>query len=450
MLIYSAALLMLMLLFAAAAAAAVAAGTALRIPLTRVTTLHQHANDVYKQLLASSSSSAAAMCTLFDDDCTTTSNDHDDNTSSSVIHRINLQNYRDRMYRGPILVGTPVQQLNVVYDTGSTDMWLFSAASDNGGGGKDAKPDFIHYFNESASQTCSIDEQSDTSFTVKYGKGEVLGHIDMDVVEFSDLHVYNMSFGVVTRWSRDFDTSELPLDGIVGLAFSSASGNGLHSIVDELQVEGMVQRRLFAFYLDDDPNSTDGSDTRSYLEVGDTVLTDIPSQYVNEPHVVANVIERDTIGMWMSALDGVIVGDSLLSDVCSSTSSSNSTSQTGRQCGVLFDSGSSFIGVTESLYDVIAAEMIANRDDCDASEGLIVCEHANDTRNLPSFGVHVNGLNLVLNAADLMLGNVVAIQAIGASTKHNLDLFILGKLLMMIYLSVRESANTFSALRHNT
>lgn len=40
-----------------------------------------------------------------------------------------LLNFRNIVYTGPLLIGTPPQPFTVVYDTGSADLWVFSANS---------------------------------------------------------------------------------------------------------------------------------------------------------------------------------------------------------------------------------------------------------------------------------------------------------------------------------
>eukprot|EP00494_Astrolonche_serrata_P029960 UN30227 len=74
----------------------------------------------------------------------TTSND-DGPTNE---HNVGLQNLFNRMYTGRITVGSNDQDLDVVFDTGSADLWVLSkqAYEDYG------KPDGYKYFDEDTSE----------------------------------------------------------------------------------------------------------------------------------------------------------------------------------------------------------------------------------------------------------------------------------------------------------
>lgn len=77
-----------------------------------------------------------------------------------------LVNIQDMAYMGPITIGTPPQLFNVIFDTGSTDLWVPSAnCTDDACTSKNA-------FNSTKSTTYSFDGRP---YSIQYGSGAVSG-----------------------------------------------------------------------------------------------------------------------------------------------------------------------------------------------------------------------------------------------------------------------------------
>lgn len=86
----------------------------------------------------------------------------------AVGRKVPLFNQYDAMYYGEISFGTPEQLFNVVFDTGSSDVWVMSD------GCRSASCDNHRKFN--SSRSCTFKETPD-NFTITYGKGAVAGDI---------------------------------------------------------------------------------------------------------------------------------------------------------------------------------------------------------------------------------------------------------------------------------
>ncbi|KAF7361948.1 Acid protease [Mycena venus] len=140
----------------------------------------------------------------------------------------------DMMYYGSVKVGTPPQELTVDIDTGSADLWFPWNC-----------PDCTNkQFEDFKSSTC---KNSDESFSICYGSGEVYGTLMQETVSIGGLEVQDQWFGGVSEVSGDFNN--LPNDGLVGLAFGSIAQCGKPTIFENLIANGKVSPSIFSVHL---------------------------------------------------------------------------------------------------------------------------------------------------------------------------------------------------------
>jgi hypothetical protein len=133
-------------------------------------------------------------------------------SSSSEFPNVELSDFYNNEFVGTIGVGSPPQYFTVVFDTGSSDIWLPSADCTTCGN---------HLtFDSSASSSYAIvpgKEEGAASFKITYGSGSIKGNVATDCVTLSSLIFPNVVFGVVT--GEDDAISAFDMDGIVGLGF---------------------------------------------------------------------------------------------------------------------------------------------------------------------------------------------------------------------------------------
>ncbi|KAL5981697.1 hypothetical protein ACLOJK_015760 [Asimina triloba] len=134
------------------------------------------------------------------------SNGINDVSDDSEVDIISLKNFLDAQYYGVIGIGTPPQNFTVVFDTGSSNLWVpsskcyFSALSAN-----------VQLFS-GPGKKCSI----------TYGSGSIYGFFSEDNVLVGDLIVKDQVFIEATReGSLSFLVSKF--DGILGLGFQEIS-----------------------------------------------------------------------------------------------------------------------------------------------------------------------------------------------------------------------------------
>ncbi|CAF3451938.1 hypothetical protein SNK03_009243 [Fusarium graminearum] len=111
----------------------------------------------------------------------------------------------------PVQIGTPAQTLNLDFDTGSSDLWVFSTET-SGSSGHDE-------YNPAKSSTSK--KLSGATWSISYGDGSTSsGDVYKDKVSVGGLVVSSQAVESAQRVSDQFE-QETGLDGLLGLGFSS-------------------------------------------------------------------------------------------------------------------------------------------------------------------------------------------------------------------------------------
>ena len=156
---------------------------------------------------------------------------------------IPISNLYDAQYYGPITIGTPGQQFNVIFDTGSSNLWIPSA--------KCKSLSCLHMKKYTASRSSSYVADG-RAMSIQYGSGAVTGTVDQDTVNIAGLNVKAVYFGEMNNVSLNFVASKF--DGILGMAFQGISVLGLPTVFDLLVQQGLVSDKSFSFYLTQTPS----------------------------------------------------------------------------------------------------------------------------------------------------------------------------------------------------
>ena len=128
-----------------------------------------------------------------------------------------LHDYSNAQYYGEIQIGTPLQKFEVIFDTGSSDLWVTSA---------DCRSPFCIFKSKYHANASSTHQPNGTAFVIKYGSGLVEGYTSADSILLgSDLKIVHQTFGEVVKVSGLGPAFALgKFDGILGLGFPSISG----------------------------------------------------------------------------------------------------------------------------------------------------------------------------------------------------------------------------------
>lgn len=167
------------------------------------------------------------------------------------VSGIPLSNYNDNEYVGIVGVGTPSQPLTIVFDTGSSDMWIPSSSC--------STCRKHSSFNVGASSSFSdvVDFSGETvNFRISYGSGDVFGDVATETLKLGNLTLPGVRIGLVTR--EDDQIASFDMDGICGLAFSSLAMVTRPDILDSMALAYPNLTNSFSMYLGADPDDTVG------------------------------------------------------------------------------------------------------------------------------------------------------------------------------------------------
>mmetsp|Transcript_20029 Transcript_20029/g.43591 ORF Transcript_20029/g.43591 Transcript_20029/m.43591 type:complete len:491 (-) Transcript_20029:180-1652(-) len=266
---------------------------------------------------------------------------------------ITIQDYMNICYYGEISVGTPEQKFRVIYDTGSSDLWI--PAPDVGVSGKNT-------YDSSASSTYTPDG---TTFEITYGSGPVTGYLSVDTMTMGGFKVPDFQFGEVDDASglgamfvRD------PLDGICGMAWprlAQTKTPPFQGVLDSNKLDDQV----FTFQLGDQRSGT--------LTIGESA---------GDPNMT--YVDLESLTYWQVPLKGIFVNDNSAS--VSKTKHAILDTGTSLLAGPATDIGPLLSQVGARMSPIYGAPIA----DCNKLNSLTVAFHLGDN------SYELSGADLVL------------------------------------------------------
>ncbi|XP_019505120.1 PREDICTED: cathepsin E [Hipposideros armiger] len=265
-----------------------------------------------------------------------------------------LINYLDMEYFGTISIGSPPQNFTVIFDTGSSNLWVPSVYCTSPACMTHAR------FYPSQSNTYSA---SGSHFFIQYGTGSLSGVIGADQVSVEGLTVVSQQFGEsVTEPGQTFVSAEF--DGILGLGYPSLAVGGVTPVFDNMMAQNLVDVPMFSVYMSSDPEGG----TESELVFGGYDHSHFSGSL--------NWVPVTKQGYWQIALDTIQVGGAVM--FCS------------EGCQAIVDTGTSLItgppDEIKQLQKAIGAEPMDG-------EYVVECDYLNV---MPDVTFTINGVPYTL------------------------------------------------------
>lgn len=207
-----------------------------------------------------------------------------------------LRDLANAQYYGTVKIGTPPQELQVVFDTGSSDFWVPGPGCITSSSNCAAKKTYDRTL---SSSYAVVGKDAKADFSIVYGSGPVNGKFGVETVTIADDYTATgQTFAIVDSTDGLGDVYEkAKFDGILGLAFPSISQDpGVNTVIPTLKEEQELPKAMFAFYLGD---NADGE-----LAIGG----------YNEERMQGEVnwVDLLTPAYWLVSMDQVKFGDKVI------------------------------------------------------------------------------------------------------------------------------------------
>lgn len=246
-----------------------------------------------------------------------------------------LKNYMDAQYFGEIGVGTPPQNFTVIFDTGSSNLWVpsskchFSIAC------------YMHpRYKSSRSSTY---KKNGKSADIHYGTGSISGFFSQDHVKVGDLIVEDQEFIEATK-EPGITFLVAKFDGILGLGFQEISVGNAVPLWYNMVNQGLVKDPVFSFWFNRNAEEEEG---------GEIVFGGVDPNHYEGEHTYVPVTRK---GYWQFDMGDVLI-DGKTTGFCAGG------------CSAIADSGTSLLAgpttiITEVNHAIGAAGVVS--EECKA------------------------------------------------------------------------------------
>lgn len=265
-------------------------------------------------------------------------------TSTASPPKEQLTNDMNMEYYGVITIGTPPQTFNVLFDTGSSNLWVPSIQC-----ASESCLDHMS-FNPTLSTTYTYTNEM---ITLQYGKGGMSGFLGIDVISVAGLVVTNQTFGLATTEQNNTFVHS-GFDGILGMGYASLAIDNVVPPFYNMLAQGLITNPVFSFYLARNNTSQQG---------GELILGGSDPSLYKGSMSYADITEEN---YWQFNVDRATMNGQVL---CTN-------------CAAIADTGTSLLMAPKDIYNRITALLGID------SDTVIDCSN---TSNMPTLLFSIGG-----------------------------------------------------------
>ncbi|XP_076716281.1 gastricsin-like [Callospermophilus lateralis] len=313
--------------------------------------------------------------------------------------------YMDAAYFGEISIGTPPQNFLVLFDTGSSNLWVPSVYCQSLACTTHPR------FNPSKSSTFSTNGQT---FSLQYGSGSLTGFFGYDTLTVESIQVPNQEFGL-SEQEPGTNFVYAQFDGIMGLAYPALSAGGATTALQGMLRVDALSSPMFSVYLSNQEGSEDGG----------AVIFGGVDESLYTGQIFWAPVTRELY--WQISIQEFYVREEA-SGWCS------------QGCQAMVDTGTSLLTVPQQYLSSLLQAIGAQEDEY--GQFFVNC---NDIQNLPTFTFVINGVQFPLPPSAYILNEngycLVGLEATYVSSGNGQPFWILGDVFLRSYYSVSDMAN---------
>ncbi|KAM6553808.1 hypothetical protein CsatB_014570 [Cannabis sativa] len=231
------------------------------------------------------------------------------------IDIIELKNYMDAQYYGEIGIGSPPQKFTVIFDTGSSNLWVPSS--------KCYLSVACFFHKKYKSRSSSTYKKNGKPAAIQYGTGAIAGFFSEDNVKVGDLVVKDQEFIEATK-EPGLTFLVAKFDGILGLGFQEISVGNAVPVWYNMVNQGLVREPVFSFWFNRNADEEEG---------GEIVFGGVDPNHYKGEHTYVPVTRK---GYWQFDMGDVLVGG-------------QSTGFCAGGCSAIADSGTSLLAGPTSI-----------------------------------------------------------------------------------------------------
>lgn len=265
-------------------------------------------------------------------------------TSTKRQLNIPLDMKGDAQWYGSISIGTPPQRFEVLFDTGSSNLWVPSSECPIW-----ILPCDLHaQYDHTKSKTWI---KNGTAFAIQYGSGSATGFLSIDNVAIGGVTVQKQIFAEITG-EPGIAFLAAGFDGLMGLAFESISVDHATPVWYNLLSQNLVPNPVFAFYLNRQ-NSSAGMG-------GELVLGGVDPKHYTGQFTWAPLTN---LTYWEFAIGGISVGSTRIAGASRAIADSGTSLIVGPMAQIaqiqkLIGANSIFTGECELIVQIEGKQII--------------------------------------------------------------------------------------------